>query len=88
VQIDLLFKRLRQIRNAVFCFELAIGCFLVTSLIIGVLHFMRMSNLDAISLIFFLLGMACVLTGVVFLGLESKRAFEITREFLSSRKGN
>jgi hypothetical protein len=85
-QVRMLFKRLRQIRNAVFCFEIAIGSFLVTSLVIGALHFLGLRNLDVISLCFFLLGMAFVLTGVVFLGLESKKAFEITKEFLSGLK--
>jgi len=82
-QVDMLFRRLRHIRNAVFCFELAIGFFLVTSLMIGALHFTHLTHLDVLSLCFFLAGMACVLTGVLFLGLESKKAFEITKELLS-----
>jgi hypothetical protein len=86
-QIRLLFKRLRQIRNAVFCFELAIGFFLMTSLVIGGLHFMHKVNLDGVSLALFLVGMACVLAGVVFLGMESKKAYEITQDFLEHIEG-
>jgi hypothetical protein len=82
LQIELLFNRLMQIRNAVYSFEIAIVFFLVTSLLIGATHFL--GNRDSITLIlsFFLLGMASVLTGVVFLGMESTKAFQITREFL------
>lgn len=82
LQIELLFNRLIQIRNAVYSFEIAIVFFLVTSLLIGATHFL--GNRDSITLIlsFFLLGMASVLTGVVFLGMESTKAFQITREFL------
>ncbi len=81
-QIELLFKRLMQIRNAVYSFEVAIVFFLVTSLLIGATHFLGRSDSSALILSLFLLGMASVLTGVVFLGVESTKAYQITKEFL------
>ncbi len=77
-QIQLLFNRLHKIRNAIFCYELAIALFIISSLQIGLISFTQI-NFNTAIVITFLAGMTSVLIGIIYLWLESKISFEIIK---------
>jgi hypothetical protein len=80
-QLDDLADRVRLLRNAVVCQIAAVGCFVVTSLLIGlpvagpgwVTHPLQV----------FLVGMAVVFAGLVFAALDVLRAYRTIRLELS-----
>lgn len=76
-QLNLLLNRVRLVRNAVLSYTIAIGFFILTSLLIG-LNFtgliIKLNNLIAIS---FLIGMTSVLCGISFAAIETIRGYDI-----------
>jgi len=80
-QIKLLISRLKFIRNATFSFQSAVGFFVLSSLFIGVSHFFKNDVVDSLVIILFSIGMICVLFGTIFLAFESKKGYEIIKEY-------
>jgi hypothetical protein len=76
-QVSGLLFRARLIRNAVFCYLLAVGMFVATSLFIGIDYFASMIQLRYIILGTFLLGMIIVFVGVIFGVLDTMKGYHI-----------
>lgn len=76
VQIGKLFRRIRIIRNAVVFYSLAVGFFIISSLLIG---YQLLSENDILSFVLFcfLAGMLSVLIGVYFAVSEMFKAYQI-----------
>jgi hypothetical protein len=81
-QIKLLVNRLQFIRNATYCFQLAIGFFVLSSLNIGVSYFLKNNIIDKSVMILFSFGMMSVFSGVFFLMRESNCGFKIIKEYI------
>ncbi len=77
-QITQLLRRVWFVRNAVLSYSIAIGLFVLTSLLIGYEHFYQ-KNLHMIEIVSFLAGMISVLCGVIFTGLETTEGFKIVK---------
>jgi hypothetical protein len=78
-QIIKLNFRLKLVRNAVVCYSIAVGLFIISSFFIG-LHFIY--NTDLISdviVAFFLLGMLSVLFGIIQAAMETMKGYEIVK---------
>lgn len=78
-QILELSKRVKLVRNAIFCYSLAVGSFVLTSLIIGLGFALQTSKIAAFSMFVFLFGMVGVLVGVTFAALEVLRGYQIVQ---------
>ncbi len=79
-QLAFLYERVRFIRNAVLCYSLAVGSFVITSIWIGlglVVRGAEMINSGIASIIFFVIGMILVLIGITFAARESIKGFDI-----------
>jgi hypothetical protein len=78
-QVTDLLSRARLIRDAVFCYLLAVGLFVATSLCIGIDYFVPALQLRFLILGAFLLGMIAVFVGVVFGVRDTMKAFMIVK---------
>jgi hypothetical protein len=78
-QVDGLLNRARLIRNAIFCYLLAVGLFVGTSLLIGVDYSIPSLELRYLILGSFLGGMVVVCIGVVFGVSDAMKAFNIVK---------
>jgi hypothetical protein len=78
-QLDDLVDRVRLLRNAVMCQVAAVGCFVLTSLLIG----LRVAGPGWLALAHplpvFVIGMAVLFAGVVFEGTDVIRAYRTIR---------
>ncbi len=78
-QLAELLDRVRLLRNAVLCQVAAVGCFVLTSLLLG----LRVSGPELMLAIhplpIFLLGMAVLFVGLVFEGTDVARAYKIIK---------
>lgn len=79
LQIDKLKERVRMVRNAVFAYSSAVGCFIIASLCIGVNLYTKSSIVEFLSLIFFLTGMITVFVGIVYAANETIKGYKIVR---------
>ncbi|MCG8410992.1 MAG: DUF2721 domain-containing protein [Bacteroidales bacterium] len=79
VQINRLNERVVMVRNAVFAYSIAVACFIVSSLFIGMNICTQSEKIEATSLTFFLIGMLTVLVGVIFGAKEALRGYKIVR---------
>jgi hypothetical protein len=78
-QVSDLLARARLIRNAVFCYLIAIGLFVATSLCIGMDYFTSDLQLQYIILGAFLLGMIVVFIGVIFGVVDAMKGYKIVK---------
>jgi hypothetical protein len=78
-QVADLLNRARLIRNAVFCYLLAIGLFVATSLFIGIDYFVLVLQLRYMILGAFLLGMILVFIGVVYGAVDALKGYRIVK---------
>lgn len=78
-QVTDLLIRARLIRNAVFCYLVAVGLFVTTSLCIGVDYFAPELQLRFLILAAFLLGMIVVFVGVIFGVLDTMKGYKIVK---------
>jgi hypothetical protein len=78
-QIEGLLSRARLIRNSIFCYLLAVGLFVSTSLCIGIEYFTSFSQFRFIILGTFLSGMIVVFVGVIFGVLDTMRGYNIVK---------
>jgi len=78
-QLDDLVDRVRFMRNAVMCQVVAVGCFVLSSLLIG----LRVAGPEWLKLVHplpvFVTGMAVLFAGVVFEGTDVLRAYRTIR---------
>jgi hypothetical protein len=78
-QLEDLMDRVRLLRNAVMCQVLAVGCFVLASLLIG----LRVAGPEWLKLAHplpvFVIGMAILFAGVVFEGTDVVRAYRTIR---------
>lgn len=79
IQIDRLNDRVRLVRNSVFAYSLAVACFIIASLFIGVNLYTKSSEIEFLSLTFFLIGMLTVFVGIVFAANETLKGYKIIR---------
>lgn len=68
-QLQLFYRRVRFIRNAVLAYTVAVSLFIVTSILIGC-NFAFELNFYSLPLITFLLGMISVFTGSIYMARE------------------
>lgn len=79
-QLTYLYERVRFVRNAVVCYSLAVGSFVITSIWIGlglVVRGAELINFGIASIIFFVIGMILVLVGITFAARESLKGYDI-----------
>ena len=69
MQLELLYRRVKFIRNAVLSYTIAVALFIITSVLIG-LNFITVTDISDFSLITFLIGMTSVLTGSIYMARE------------------
>jgi uncharacterized membrane protein len=79
LQVDKLNERVRIVRNAVFAYSVAVGCFIIASLCIGINLYTKSSVIEFLSLIFFLTGMLIVFLGVVYAANETIKGYKIVK---------
>jgi hypothetical protein len=78
-QVTDLLSRAQLIRDAVFCYLLAVGLFVATSLCIWIDYFAPALQLRFLILGAFLLGMITVFVGVIFGVRDTMKAFTIVK---------
>ncbi|MGB2868537.1 MAG: DUF2721 domain-containing protein [Bacteroidota bacterium] len=78
-QIGRLLSRARLVRNSLFCYFLAVGLFVVTSLLIGLDFFVNVLPIRYFIIASFLTGMVTMFFGVVFGVLDTLKGFEVVR---------
>ncbi|MGA3287644.1 MAG: DUF2721 domain-containing protein [Bacteroidota bacterium] len=78
-QVPGLLNRARLIRNAVFCYLVAVGLFVTTSLFIGMDYFASILQFRYFILGAFLLGMIVVFIGVIFGVLDTMKGYNIVK---------
>ena len=78
-QVADLLTRARLIRNAVFCYLIAVGLFVATSLCIGMDYFFSLLQLRYIILGAFLSGMIVVFIGVIFGVRDTMKGYAIVQ---------
>lgn len=79
VQIDRLDERVKLVRNSVFAYSSAVACFIIASLFIGVNLYTKSSEIEFLSLSFFLIGILTVFVGIVFAAKETLKGYKIIR---------
>lgn len=77
VQTTKLSYRIKLVRNAVVFYSIAVAFFILTCLGIGLSFMMENKDISGYVIMFFLLGMASVFTGIVFACKEVIKGFEI-----------
>ena len=77
MQLDKLAYRVRLVRNAVFSYSIAVGLFVITSLVIGLGFVIHSKKAEVVVLVFFMFGMLSVLIGIIFAAIEAIKGFEI-----------
>ncbi len=78
-QISFLVYRVKLVRNSVLSYAIAVGLFVLTSLLLGISSVLSIFKLNYFIIITFLLGMVSVLAGVLFAGFETKKGYDIIK---------
>lgn len=78
-QISYLVYRVKLVRNSVLSYAIAVGLFVLTSLLLGISSVLSIFKLNYFIIITFLLGMVSVLAGVIFAGFETKKGYDIIK---------
>jgi hypothetical protein len=76
-QVGLLHLRVRLVRNAVLSYSIAVGLFVLTSLTIGLIFSLGLTQLEPFVMGFFSTGMVIVLVGVCYAAMESWQGYKI-----------
>jgi hypothetical protein len=79
LQISKLGYRILLIRNAVFSYSVAVGFFIISSLLIGLLQVDSFEKLSWAVILTFLTGMFFVFAGVIFAAIEVWKGFKIVQ---------
>lgn len=86
-QLQLFHSRVAFVRNAVVLYSVAVGFFIVTSVLIGV-EMAVVFDLQGLTVILFLAGMLSVLTGIIFAVKEVLRGYRIVKLELSGKQND
>jgi len=78
-QLHGLLKRAQWIRNAISCYFISVGLFVLTSLLIGADFFLQVPYLKDVIICVFLSGMLVVFLGVVFGVLDTLKGYDIVK---------
>ncbi|HTP80689.1 MAG TPA: DUF2721 domain-containing protein [Bacteroidota bacterium] len=78
-QLLRLLGRARLVRNSLFCYFIAIGLFVATSLLIGLDFFIQIAVLQHYVIFFFLFGMIAVFLGVIYGVIDTLNGFEVVK---------
>ena len=71
--------RVKLVRNAVISYSIAVALFIMTCLSIGIQYTIDSVNFTGAVIVFFLLGMASVFTGILFACHEVMKGYEIIK---------
>lgn len=76
-QREELLYRSRYVRNAILSMQVAVGLFVLSSVMISVNLFISTKFLQALPLLVFIIGMISVFIGILFYAIEIHRSFKI-----------
>ena len=79
IQIEKLNERMKLDRNSVVSYSLAVGLFIISSIFIGVNYISNILIVKQLIIIFFLLGVFCVLVGVFYATFEAIKGYQIVQ---------
>jgi hypothetical protein len=79
IQLRALAFRVKLVRNAVLFYTVAVALFVITSLFIGIQYLFELQTLSYLITLFFLIGMVCVLSGVIYAAYETIKGHQIIR---------
>ncbi len=77
IQIEKLKYRVKLVRNAVFSYSIAVGLFVITSMLIGFSFILKSSSYEPLIIVSFSLGMLLVLVGICYAAAETIKGYEI-----------
>jgi Protein of unknown function (DUF2721) len=77
IQLTHLVFRTKLVKNAVLSYTAAVALFVLTSLLIGFQFATKTESTSFFIMLLFLLGMICVLAGVIYAAYETKKGFDI-----------
>lgn len=70
-------KRVSMVRNAVVGYTIAVGCFILTSLGIGIQQWLSTPSLTLVAIIFFLIGMIAIFAGALFACIDAWTGYQV-----------
>lgn len=76
-QLELLVYRVKLVRNSVLAYTTSIGLFVLTSLLLGILFFVKGNLLSFLILLTFILGVFSLFVGVYFAAREILKGYAI-----------
>jgi hypothetical protein len=79
LQLSHLIKRISLVRNAVFCYSLAVALFIVSSVLIGITIIKNTPAFDWLIVAFFYAGMFAVFVGIIFAAIEVWKGYRIVK---------
>ncbi len=77
IQLKLLVFRVKLVRNSVLAYTASIGLFVLTSLLLGLLYFLKINILYMFIILAFIAGMISLFCGVYFAAREILKGYEI-----------
>lgn len=77
LQNNKLYTRFKLVRNAVFSYSIAVVCFIIASILIGLKYLVQSVDAATMALIFFLMGITSVLLGIIFASIELWKGYKI-----------
>lgn len=70
-------RRVYMVRNAVVGYAVAVGCFILTSLGIGVQQWLSTPSLTLVAVVFFLMGMIAIFAGALFACIDAWTGYQV-----------
>jgi len=77
IQLEKLKFRVKLVRNAVFCYSVAVALFVITSMLIGFSFVLQSKGSEPLIIVSFSLGMLLVLIGIAYAAAETIKGYEI-----------
>ena len=77
LQISKLYYRFKLVRNAALSYSVAVVWFMIASIFIGLKYLFQWEKAGTTALIFFLLGILAVLSGILFAAIELWKGHKI-----------
>jgi len=79
MQIIKLSFRIRQVRNAVICYSVAVALFVLSCFSIGMRLLLSGQFFSSCAVILFFGGMICVFIGITYAAMETRKGYEIVQ---------
>ncbi len=70
-------RRVYMVRNAVVGYAIAVGCFILTSLGIGIQQWLSTPSLTFVAVVFFLMGMIAIFAGALFACVDAWTSYQV-----------